>query len=491
VHRRGEVAKKNRPRSKKTASVNESVDVAIIGAGTAGLSALREVRKRTERYVLIEHGPGGTTCARVGCMPSKALIEAANAFHRRTTFEEFGIRGAGGLSVDVAAVLRRVRRLRDDFVRGTLKITERLGDHVVEGRARLLGPDRLEVNGRQWRARSIIIATGARPVVPPAWRALGDRLLTTDTLFEQEALPPRMAVLGLGPVGVEIAQALSRLGMKVSAFDGEQNVAGLSDPEVNAATVELLRREISVHLGSKAELKADGAGVRVRAGDADVVVDRIVAALGRRPNVEDLGLETLGVDLDERGLPPVDPGTMQVGGLPVFMAGDANGDVPLLHQAADEGHIAGLNATQPTAACFERRTPLVIVFADPNVAMVGRRFGALERGTFRVGEVRFERQGRARSGQHDKGILRLYAEPTSGRLLGSEMCAPAGEHIAHLLALAMERSLTVRDMLRMPFYHPVLEEGVRTALRELAAQGPGADDSDLASCGALGAEALE
>ena len=265
-------------------------------------------------------------------------------------------------------------------------------------------------------------------------------------------------------------------------------VGGLTDPVVNAVAVELLRREFTLHLGENAELAAEGAGVRVRAGTAESTVDRVVVALGRRPNVDDIGLETLA-KVDERGLPSVDPGTLQVADLPVFLAGDSNNRAPLLHEAADEGHIAGINATGPTVACFDRRTPLAIVFAEPNVAMVGRR-DLVSSGVL-AGEVRFERQGRARAGQHAHGILRVYAERDSGRLLGAEMCAPAGEHMVHLLALAIEHSLTVHDLLRMPIYHPVLEEGLRTALRELASQLPAGEESDLAACGALGVEALD
>ncbi len=471
--------------------MNETLDVVIIGAGTAGLSALREVQKRTPRFVIINDGPWGTVCARVGCMPSKVLIEAANAYHRRGSFAEFGISGAEHLAADIPAVLRRVRRLRDDFVHGTLKATEGLGERAISGRARLLGPDRLEVNGRVLRARRIVIATGSHPLVPAPWRGLSERLLTTDTLFEQETLPGRMAVVGMGAIGVEIAQALSRLGVHVVAFDGASSVAGLTDPAVNAVALELLRREFTLHLGKNAELTAEGEGVRVRAANAEVVVDRVVAALGRRPNIDDIGLDTLGVELDPHGLPPVNPGTLQVADLPVFLAGDADGHAPLLHEAADDGHIAGFNATRPAVACFERRTPLAIVFADPNVAVVGKRWQALDSKTTLVGEVRFEHQGRARAGQHNNGILRIYAERDGGRLLGAEMCAPAGEHMAHLLALAIQRSLTVWELLRLPFYHPVLEEGLRTGLRDLASQLPAGGESDLAACGALGAEALD
>lgn len=471
--------------------MSEIFDVIIIGGGTAGLAALREVRKRTHNFALINDGPWGTICARVGCMPSKLLIEAANAFHHRGTFEEFGIRGASGLTLDIAAALRRVRRLRDDFVASTLKTTDTLGKRAISGRARLLDAGRLTVNGRELRARNIIIATGSRPIVPASWRTLGEQLLTTDTLFEQESLPSRMAVVGLGPIGVEMAQALSRLGVEVTAFGENNTIAGLSDPQINAVARELLEREFPLYLGGKADLDAVDEGVRVRSGTTEVVVDRVLVALGRRPNINGIGLETLGVELNGQGLPPVDPHTMQVADLPVFMAGDANQQIPLLHEAADGGHIAGINATRSTPVYFTRRTPLAIVFADPGIATVGSSFQALNGKKTLSGEVRFEHQGRARAGQRNKGIMHLYAEPESGRLLGAEMCAPAGEHMAHLLALAIDRSLTVQDLLRLPFYHPVLEEGLRTALRDLAAQLPPCGESDLAACDAFKADALD
>ncbi|MDV6348294.1 dihydrolipoyl dehydrogenase [Nitrosomonas sp. Is35] len=470
--------------------MNEILDVIIVGAGSAGLSALREVRKYTQHFVIINDGPWGTVCARVGCMPSKTLIEAANAFHRRGTFEEFGIRGGDQLTLDIPAVLRRVRRLRDDFVASTVKTTEELGERAISGRVRLLAPDRLEVNGTELRAHKIIIATGSRPVVPAPWNALGNRLLTTDTLFEQETLPARMAVVGMGPIGAEMAQALSRLGIQVAAFGGKA-IAGLTDPQVIAVAADLFKKEFPLHMGEKAELSLVKDGVQVRAGSIEVVVDCVLAALGRRPNIGNLGLETLGVSLDEHGMPPVNPGTMQVADLPVFMAGDANDQAPLLHEAADEGYIAGLNAMRSHPICFTRRTPLAIVFTDPDIAVVGSRFEALDPAKIVVGEVHFDRQGRARAGQRNKGIQRLYADAVSGKLLGAEMCAPAGEHMAHLLALAIDRSLTVQQLLRLPFYHPVLEEGLRTALRALAVQLPSVNESDLSMCGAYNTEALD
>ncbi|WP_053843601.1 dihydrolipoyl dehydrogenase [Paracidovorax avenae] len=470
--------------------MSDTLDVIILGAGSAGLAALREVRKRTERVRIVNDGPWGTTCARVGCMPSKMLIEAADAFHRRHSFDTFGIRGQQSLGVDLPAVLERIRALRDDFVAGARKASD-IGTLGIAGHARLMGPHRVEVDGHVYDARSIIIATGSRPIVPEEWLAFGDRILTTDTLFEQRGLGPRIAVIGLGPLGAEMAQALARLGVEVAAFSSRKEIAGLSDPAVNDTLLELLKSEFVLNVGEEVTLREVPGGIEVTNGSATVVVDQVLAAMGRRPNVEHLGLETLGVELDKQGMPPVDRRTVQVGDLPVFMAGDANDFRPLLHEAADDGHIAGLNALAPEVRGFRRRMPLSIVFTEPNAATVGRRYKDLKRDESVTGTVDFSRQGRARVAQRNHGRLSLYAQRDTGRLLGAEMCAPAGEHMAHLLALAMDRELTVHDMLRMPFYHPVLEEGLRTALRDAASQLPKGSDSDLSTCDAYGSSALD
>lgn len=469
----------------------KQVDVAIVGAGTAGLAALREVRDRTDSFVLVNAGPYGTTCARVGCMPSKSLIAVANAYHARTKLEEFGIRGGSRLRADVPAVLRRVRSLRDHFVSGVLKATEDLGARNIAGHARLEGATRLIVGERVIQARQIVLAPGSSPIMPKPWRALGDRILTSDRLFDEEDLPHRIGVIGLGPLGVEIAQALARLGLEIYGFDGSKTIAGISDERVAHAARDNLAKEFAIHLNTRVELSGAGDGIEIRWNSESVVVDKVIAAVGRRPNVDGLGLETLGVPLDTRGMPEVDPTTMRIGATSVFLAGDANGDKPLLHEAADEGHIAGLNATSDDTPHLSRRTPLSVVFCDPEIASVGRRAKDLDPEATLIGEVSFARQGRARIMQENRGLLRLYAAPGAGRLLGAEMAIPAAEHMAHLLALAIGQGLTVHDLLRMPFYHPTLEEGLRTALRTIARQLPLGGRSDLARCGSLGAEALD
>jgi len=470
--------------------MSKPLDVVIIGAGSAGLAALREVKKKTDRFVIINDGPYGTTCARVGCMPSKVLIEAANAFHARHKAEAFGIRGSSALTIDMPAVLQRVRALRDRFVAGTLTATDDLGERSIAGRAKLLGPNTVVVGERELHAQHIIIATGSSPIVPKPWRKLGDRVLTTDTLFEQTSLPRRMAVIGLGVLGIELAQALARLGVEVSAFGMAPMLAGLTDEAVNACLRDALSKEFTLHTGYDAELVDKGQSVQVRAGKIEIEVDRVLVAIGRKPNLDGLGLDSLGIVLDEHGMPPFNPHTAQIADLPVFIAGDVDAHLSLLHEAADEGFIAGVNAVNQEITCFERRTPLAIVFSDPGVAVVGERFAALDPNQIVIGQVNFENQGRALAGQRNHGLIRLYARRKDARLLGAELCAPAAEHMAHLLALAIGQGLTAHDLLGMPFYHPVLEEGLRSALRDLAGQTAGRR-SDLAACEAFDIEALD
>src|SRR5690625_4628504 len=315
----------------------DKVEVAIIGAGTAGLAALRDVRGETDDFVLINAGAYGTTCARVGCMPSKALIAASDAFHSRKKLEEFGIHGGDALRADIPAVLARIRALRDHVVGGVLKTTRDLGERSIAGHARLDGPNRVLVGDRVIEAERVILAPGSSPIVPKPWEEFGERILTSDTIFEQKDLPPRIGVIGLGAIGVELAQALARLGIEIHGYDGAGRIAGISDPALAEHGREALSADFPIQLGVQAELAESAGGIEIRWGDDAIEVDAVIAAVGRRPNLEGLGLETLGVPLDRHGLPEVDLATMRIGSTPVFLAGDANGERPLLHEGADDG----------------------------------------------------------------------------------------------------------------------------------------------------------
>jgi len=454
------------------------VDVAVIGGGTAGLAARREAVAAGKSVVLIEGGVWGTTCARVGCMPSKLLIAAAEVAHTIHHAGEFGIRVPAGVSIDGRAVLQRVRRHRDRFVGFVIDSVEHIPEEQrLLGQAHFVAPTTLEVGDHtRVEARAVVIATGSRPYVPPELDAVREAVLTNENAFELENLPESVGVVGTGVVGLEVGQALHRLGVRTSLFARSDLLSPLTDPAVRDSVAKVFGGELDVHCHVKLHVERAGDGFVLRWSDAaGGAQERRVAALlvaaGRRPWVEGLGLEHTGVTLDARGVPTFDPRTMQCGDAPIFIAGDASAYHPVLHEAADEGRIAGHNAAAyPDVRAQSRRTPLMIVFTDPNVAMVGKPFGSLDPYAIEVGCVSYEDQGRAVVMARNAGVVRIYARRDCGTLVGAEMCGPGVEHTAHLLAWAIQSHLTVEAALAMPFYHPVFEEGIRTALRDLGAR---------------------
>jgi dihydrolipoamide dehydrogenase len=458
------------------------VDVAIIGAGTAGMTAYRSARAHTDRIVVIEDGPYGTTCARVGCMPSKLLIAAAEAAHVAAGASRFGV-SAGPVRVDGRAVMRRVKGERDRFVGFVVDAVEGWpAAHRLRGRARFVDARTLQVDEHtRVNAQRIVIATGSRPVLPEAWRhAAGTRLIVNDDVFAWDDLPSSVAVVGTGVIGLELAQAMHRLGVRVRLYGRSGRVGPLTDPALQALSRTAFARELPLTLASRHfEVQSREGGVLVKSVDGEGEAheesfDWLLAAAGRRANVDGLGLELTGLQLREDGVPVHDRRTGQTGAGAnpgtIFIAGDAADERPLLHEAADEGRIAGDNAGRwPDVRVRPRRAPLAVVFSDPQIMMAGTSHAELRAaGTrFATGTVSFEDQGRSRVMGRNQGALHVYAEHGSGRFLGAEMLGPAAEHLGHLLAWSVQRGDTVQAMLDSPFYHPVIEEGLRTALRHL------------------------
>lgn len=459
-----------------------TVDVAIIGVGTAGMVAYQRVRKATDRVLLIEANRYGTTCARVGCMPSKLLIAAADRAHQMATAPMFGV-SAGAVGIDGRAVMKRVRQERDRFVASVVESVDRFPDaHRLFGHARFAGPNRLMVevgNGEEQEVRAgrIIIATGSRPNIPAFLKEAKDRLVVNDDLFEWQELPESVAVFGPGVIGLELGQALSRLGVRVRMFGVGGAIGSIRDESIRQCALATFNREFPLDPDADVrKVERTGEGVRVSFHDPERGVvsetfDYLLAATGRRPNVDGLDIQNADIELDDEGMPLFDPHTLRCGDSHIFIAGDANNTLPLLHEAADEGRIAGDNAASyPDVRAGLRRTPLSVVFTDPQIASVGLTIDQVNdrcRGCFAVGEVSFEDQGRSRVIGKNQGLLRVYGEHGTGLLMGAEMFGPAAEHLAHLLAWSVQRRLTVSEVLEMPFYHPVIEEGLRTALKQL------------------------
>lgn len=455
-----------------------NTDVAIIGTGTAGLSAYRAVKAAGLEALLIEGGPYGTTCARVGCMPSKLLIAAAEAAHAAGHMAPFGVHIDGKLRVDGAEVMDRVKRERDRFVGFVLDSVNAIPDaDKVRGYARFLSDTLLQLDDHtQITASRMVIATGSEPIVPDMYKEIGDRLVVNDDVFEWDTLPGRVLVVGPGVVGLELGQALARLGVATRVIGRSDSLAGITDPEVKASALEAFQQEFSLQLQTDVrEVRRIGNEVEVRYANAGVEAverfDYILMATGRQPNTRRLDLHNTSVVVDKRGVPVFDEGTLQLGSSAIFIAGDVNGDIPLLHEAADDGRIAGANAARfPDVKRAKRRARLSVVFTDPQIAHIGVHFKNLPKTGVVIGAVDFKNQGRSRVMLKNRGKLRVYANQADGRFLGAEMAGPSAEHIGHLLAWAVQQKMTVPQMLEMPFYHPVIEEGLRTALREAAAQ---------------------
>lgn len=456
-----------------------NVDVAVIGAGTAGLAAYRAAIAAGARAVIIEGGPYGTTCARVGCMPSKLLIAAAEAAHVASRWPAFGIELQGSIAIDGKAVMARVKAERDRFVGFVLDGVERIpASDKVRGYAKFVDDRHLAIDdGTAITFKSAVIATGSAPTIPPFLASLGDRVIVNDDIFQWDELPRSVAVFGPGVIGLELGQSLARLGVKVIMFGREGHLGPFADPAIRDYAAKVFQEEFELDTNARIQaIERSENGVKIRhvglnGTEATIEVDYVIAATGRAPNVKNIGIDNTSIAVDKHGVLLFDRDTLQLGTSNIFIAGDVNNDVPLLHEAADEGKIAGENAARfPDVRQETRRAPFAVVFTDPQIAAIGQRLNDLEPGSFVVGEVSFEGQGRSRVMLKNRGLLHVYADIDTGRLLGAEMFGPEAEHIGHLLAWVVQLGLTVEQILALPFYHPVVEEGLRTALRDAEAK---------------------
>lgn len=447
-------------------------DIAVIGAGTAGLTAFHEIRRAGRTALLIDHGPLGTTCARVGCMPSKAVLHAGHKWSvlRELLGTEAAI--ASGIANDL---WRQALTTRDTLAEGAAKRTRQAaGNQLLMGTARFVGPNELDVDGQRIRAKAVVVATGSRAVVPGFLRELGDCVLTTDTLFAQEKLPRSIGIIGAGAVGLEMAVALSRLGFRVVVADLRSAPAGIVDPAIAERAVTRFREEFTLWLGEPVQVLAGPSGAEIRRGDDAELVEVVLAALGREPNVAALDIAKAGATPDAQGRFAADRGTLRVPGTSIFFAGDVHPDRPLMHEAADEGLIAARGALalledrpiRPAA----RRTPLGIVFTDPDICSVGVPFDQLDPKSVVVGTAEGSGNGRSRILHAESNLVRIYARRDDGLLLGASMLAKHGEHLAHQLAWAIQRGETVRGLLEVPYYHPVVEEMLQSALKDAVRQ---------------------
>lgn len=461
--------------------VRVQVDVAVIGAGTAGMNAYSTLRRAGASSVIIDQGPLGTTCARVGCMPSKAVLLAGKRWNTLRGLLPAADRDRAlellpANSTSPQQLWEQALATRDALVEGNMRQLHGLaGDSLLMGQARFTGPQTLQLDkGSTVEAKAFVLATGSEAVRPQALQdALGGRLITTDELFYLPELPRSLAIVGLGPIGLEMGVALSRLGSRVVGSNRSPKLGQMDDPEVNTAAMAHFGTLFPMVFGEpvQAQLRSDGS-VDFQAGGVQARVDWVLAAAGRAPRVAALALEQAGAQWDDKGRLRRDAATQQLTGIPLFLAGDVSGDRPLMHEAAVGGTMAAQHALRHLGlmgteqAMRQRAAPLSIVFSDPDLAWVGQRFTQLTPDAV-VATTLGSGNGRSKIMQAPEHMLRLYADASSHRLLGASIFCAGGEHLAHQLAWAVQRGETVESLQELPYYHPSVEEMIDNALKAL------------------------
>lgn len=329
-------------------------------------------------------------------------------------------------------------------------------------------------NGTTVEAKAFVLATGSEAVRPqPLQDVLGDRLITTDELFYLPELPRSMAIVGLGPIGLEMGVALTRLGCQVVGSNRSRKLGQMDDPEVNTAAMAHFSALFPLVFGEpvQAQRRSDGR-VDFQAGSVQAQVDWVLAAAGRAPRVGELALDQAGAQWGEKGRLRWDAVTQQLTGIPLFVAGDVSGDRPLMHEAAVGSTIVAQHALRHLGlmgtdqALRQRSAPLSIVFSDPDLAWVGQRFAKLPPNAV-VATTHGSGNSRSQIMQAPEHLLRLYADATSRKFLGASIFCAGGEHLANQLAWAVQRGETVDILLDLPYYHPTVEEMIDNALKAL------------------------
>jgi dihydrolipoamide dehydrogenase len=300
------------------------------------------------------------------------------------------------------------------------------------------------------------------------FEALGDLVLTNETIFELRALPRSVAVVGAGDLGLGLAQALARLDVDIAVFEQSDHLAALHDAEVAEELKSVLSAEFPIRLGVKLDVTRTGNAACVSWSGCSTGTksfDRVLVATGRPPQLQGLNLPSTGIPLDEGGIPHFDTTTLQCANAPIFMAGDVDGERPVLHEASWQGVIAGRNAAMfPNVRPGKRAVPLSIMFTDPPLATIG----APPSDATLVGVGSYADQGRAKIDACAAGVVRIYADGASGAITGAVLLGPGMDYIAHLFAWAIEFRQTAVHMLELPFYHPTLEEGLKHPLRQIS-----------------------
>jgi pyruvate/2-oxoglutarate dehydrogenase complex dihydrolipoamide dehydrogenase (E3) component len=448
-------------------------DLVVIGAGTGGLVSAAIAASLKARVALVERHLLGGDCLNVGCVPSKALIRAARSWaEARASAERFGGPRVEEGSARFSEVMERMRRIRAEISHhdAAARFRDEYGVDVHLGGGRFTGRDALEVGGATLRFRRAIIATGARAAAPPIEGLEEAGYLTNETLFELTELPPRLGIIGGGPIGTEMAQAFARLGSEVTLLDMADRILVLDDTDAANVVLAALKRDgIRFEGGTSIERVTGDGAIRTvhytKDGEGRTLeVDRLLVAAGRQPNVDGLGLEMAGVEFDERKGVFVNS-RLQTSNSSIFAVGDVVPGLKLTHRSDSHARIA-----VPNALFFGRSKAdsLVVpwcIYTSPELAHVGiSGEEAAERGDeVDAITVPFSEVDRARLDGSEEGFLRVYLKRGKDTILGATLVGEhAGEIISQITA-AMTAGIGLSQLGDTIFPYPTRAEIVRKA----------------------------
>lgn len=463
--------------------MNDSYDLVAIGGGTAGISAAQAAVAMGKKVLLVSEGPLGGECTWNGCVPSKALIEAARVHHVVATAGRYGIR-VSGVSVDFPAVMRRLHEVINDIARFEDEAhLQDAGITVRRGRAQLLDGG-VAVDGTVISTGNVVIATGSHPALPPVPGLEAVPYLTNETLFNLATQPSHLIVLGAGPIGLEMAQSFARLGSTVDVIDVVADYLPREDPDVASLSRRLLEHEgVRFTLGAKTtHVSHDGGAFRLSIeidGETQSVGgDALLVATGRRPNIKALNLEQAGVRVSKRGI-DVDA-HLQTSAANVYAAGDVTGILPFTHAAAYQGRLAARSALGKRTSASYRVVPW-ITFTDPEIAHVGLtepEARAKHGDDVHVATLPFSAIDRAVIIGEPDGLIKvitkgnpLIGHAGGGAVLGAHMIGPGAGELIHEFVVAMQvRSFSGRLAQAIHAY-PSMSVGVQQATAQLFAGG--------------------
>ncbi len=449
------------------------VDLLVVGAGSAGFAAAIRAAELGYSVTLVGAGTIGGTCVNVGCVPSKTLIRAAEAYHRAAHSPFGGVRPRGA-ALDWAAVIGQkdalVAELRQskyvDVLAAYPSIT------YVEGRARLLAEGGVAVNGRTYHPARIVIATGASPRVLPIPGIENVEVLTSTEALSLAEQPASLVVVGGRFVALEMAQTFARFGTRVTVLQRSPRIIPEHEPEIAGALAGYLRDEgITIHTGVTVRgIRAEGdekvITATVDGAEREFRAAQVLMATGRQPNTRDMGLEAAGVELKPDGAIRVDA-RMQTSNPRLYAAGDVTGGPMLVYVAAAGGGLAAENALTGADRELDLTALPAVIFTDPQVATVGlTEAQARERGlAVKTTLLPLEYVPRALAAHDRRGLIKLVADVATGRLLGAHVLAAEGGEVIQAAVLAVKFGLTLADLTGTFFPYLTQVEGLKLAIQ--------------------------